>query len=218
MAATTDRPGDTGTPDWDPERLLDTPLGHELAELARRILGPGPASAQAVRNALTEPPHSRLEAIARTAIACRQSEGESVGPTTVRPGSLSDAVAAEIERANAALANRQREALVLRELPRLSYHQIGRVMDLEVAAVALLLARARLQLREELRGPYPHEGELCAERERALRILARRQDSEPLEADDDAWIFAHMAECPGCERAHAVMLEASFRYRAWVRR
>jgi hypothetical protein len=217
MAATTDRSGDTGSPDWDPERLLDTPVGQELQELARRILGPGPAAGQAVRAALAQPLNSRLAAITRTAIECRHRDGGSVGPSPLRVGSLSEAVAAELERANAALPNRQREALALRELSRLSHAQIGRVMELEIAAVALLLARSRVGLREALRGVFAREGAPCIERDRALRILARRHDSEPVDAVDDEWIFDHMGECPGCERAHAVMLEASFRYRAWAR-
>jgi hypothetical protein len=218
MGATIDRSGDTGTPDWDPELLLDTPLGHELRELARRIAGPGPPAAQAVRAALEEPLASRLEAIARTAMESRRRAGGPVSALPVRGRSLSAAVAAELEVANATLPQPQREALALRELPRLSYRQIGQVLGMEGPAVALLLARARLALREALRGPYPHEVAACSERDRALRILAARQDSEPLDGVDDVWIFTHMAQCPGCERAHLMMLEASFRYRAWVRR
>jgi hypothetical protein len=126
-------------------------------------------------------------------------------------------VATEIERANAALPNRQREALALRELSRLSYAQIARVMDLETPAVGPLLARARLGLRQELRGASRREPAPCAERERALATLTRRLDSEPRDEVDDAWIFPHMGACPACERAHAMMLEASFRYRAWLR-
>jgi hypothetical protein len=117
------------------------------------------------------------------------------------------------------LAPRQREALALRELLRLSYEQIAELMALEPPAVASLLARARLSLRDELRGPYTAVGEApCTESERALRVLARRQDSEPLSEADDNWIFDHMGVCPACQRAHAMMLEASIRYRAWVRR
>ncbi len=217
MAATTDRPGDTGSPEWDPERLLDTPVGRELQQLARRILGPGAAATQAVREALAQPSSSRLQAITKTAIECRNRDRDPVESAPRAAGSLAEAVAAEVERANAMLAGRQREALALRGLTRLSHDEIAGVMGLEPRAVALLLARARIQLREQLRGPYPRGEAACADRDRALRILARRQDSEPLDEVDDGWIFPHLAECPGCERAHAVMLEAAFRYRAWVR-
>jgi hypothetical protein len=210
MAATIDRPGDAGSPEWKAEHLLDTPLGHEL--------GPGPPAAQAVRAALKEPSSSRLEVIGRTAVECRRRAGPPVSPPQRQARSLSEALSAELELANAALALPQREGLVLRELPRLSYRQIGQVMDLEVPAVALLLARARLALRETLRGPYPHAAAVCGEQERALSILAARQDSEPIAGVDDGWIFTHLAQCPGCERAHLMMLEAAFRYRAWIRR
>jgi hypothetical protein len=218
MAATTDRSGDAGSPDWDPERLLDTPVGRELQALARRILGPGPAAGQAVGAALARPLSSRLEAIGRVAAECRNRDGASVGLSSLHTGSLTETVAAEVERATAVLPSRQREVLALRELSRLSHDELASVMALEPPAVALLLARARVALRDELRGRYGREATPCAERARALRILARRQDSESLEVADTTWIFAHMGECPGCERAHAMMLEASFRYRAWVRR
>jgi hypothetical protein len=214
---TRDSTGNAGASGWDPERMLDTPLGHELRELARRILGPGPAAADAATAALREPFADRLDAVSRTAIECRRRDGEAVELGPLRSGSLAEAVSAEVARANAALPSRQREALALRELLRLSYAQIGTVMGLEAPAVASLLARARLNLREALRGPYAHEEPPCVEREHALRVFARRQDSEPLGEADDAWIFAHMAECAGCERAHAVMLEGSVRYRAWIR-
>ena len=45
------------------------------------------------------------------------------------------------------LNERQREVLALRELLRLSYDQIAYVLAIEPAAVAPLLARARLRLR-----------------------------------------------------------------------
>jgi DNA-directed RNA polymerase specialized sigma24 family protein len=217
MAATTDNAGGYGASGWDPERLLDTPLGHELRHLARRILGPGPAAQEAAAAALAHPPADRIEAIANTAVECRRRHGASTPLMPPRTNSLAEAVTAELSIANASLPQREREALALRELLRLSYAQIGRVTGLEPAAVAALLAAARLHLREALRGPYRDEEAACPDRERALTVLARRQDSEPLEESDTAWLFAHMSECPGCERAHALMLEAAVRYRAWGR-
>jgi hypothetical protein len=105
--------------------------------------------------------------------------------------------------------------MALRELLRLSYSQTARVMAIDPASVASLLARARLLLRAELRG-----GELpavCEHRERALRILARRQDSEAIGKADDSWMRTHLAECSECVQDHAAMLEASACYRAWPR-
>jgi hypothetical protein len=53
--------------DWDPARALGTPLGQELHELTRRILGPGPAATEAATAALATPPTTRLQAIGRAA-------------------------------------------------------------------------------------------------------------------------------------------------------
>src|SRR5947209_8429582 len=77
-------------------------------------------------------------------------------PPPARPapgaaGDLAGNVAAEMAYANARLPERQREALALRELLRLSYADIAIVMGIEAAAVAPLLARARLRLRAERR-------------------------------------------------------------------
>ena len=61
-------------------------------------------------------------------------------------------MARELARATARLPQRQREALALRELLGLGYGDIGRLIGIDPAAVAPLLARARLRLRSELRG------------------------------------------------------------------
>ena len=118
--------------------------------------------------------------------------------------------------ATSRLPERHREALALRESLRLSHGQIAQAMGIEPAAVAPLLGRARLQLRAERRGgAIDASGPPCGERERAWRLLALRQDSEPLGADDDAWLHGHLDGCEDCRRAHAAMLEASACYRAW---
>lgn len=129
---------------------------------------------------------------------------------------LAAAVARELAASTARLPERQREALALRELLALSYQQISQVMGIETTAVAPLLAQSRLRLRAERRGVSAADAD-CQDRERALRLLACRQDSEALSADDDAWVLAHMAGCVACETAHAAMLEASVCYRAWPR-
>jgi hypothetical protein len=116
--------------------------------------------------------------------------------------------------ATAGLPERHREALALRESLRLSHDQLAKVMGIDPAAVAPLLARARLALREQRRG-VPSGSGTCGDRDRALRSLARRQDSEPLTGDDDEWLLAHLGTCEECNRAHAAMIEASACYRAW---
>ena len=121
-------------------------------------------------------------------------------------------MAAEVELATSKLPERQREALALRESLRLSHDQIAGAMGVDVAAVALLLARARLRLREERRQAAAVLAQ-CPDRDRSLRALARRQDSEPLTGDDDEWLLAHLGGCVECDQAHAAMIEASVCYR-----
>jgi hypothetical protein len=197
-------------------------LSDEVRALCRRVLGAGAAADGAAEAALAGGETERIALLASAARECRSrvdgarpaaATGGPAESAGVAPATLTEAVAAELAVANASLAERQREALALRELLRLSYEQIGAVMELEPAAVAALLARARLTLRSALRGTELDGG--CEQRDRALRILARRQDSEPLGAEDDDWIREHLNGCPACERAHAAMLEASVCYRAW---
>ena len=193
----------------------------EVLELCRRVLGDGDEAEQAAAAARAEHTNDRIALLAAAARACRErtetENGRSaLGPPPDAPGTLADAVAQELASATARLPERQREALALRELLRLSYEQIARVMGLETAAVAPLLARARLRLRAERRGSVGASANAtCAEHERSLRILACRQDSEPLSHDDDEWVLAHLAGCSECATAHAAMLEASVCYRAW---
>ena len=122
----------------------------------------------------------------------------------------------ELAVATARLPERQREALALRELLALSYEQIAAVMGLDPAAVAPLLARARLRLRAELRGAAPEPRQRCARSTTGRCALAtprRTASRSPLEDDD--WLLDISAGCAECETAHAAMLEASVCYRAW---
>ena len=130
------------------------------------------------------------------------------------PDGLAANVARELRAALGELPERQREALALRELLRLSHAQIASVMRIDPAAVAPLIARSRLRLRAERRG-LAAEQPSCPDRDRALRVLVRRQDSEPLSAADDTWVIDHISACAECARAHAAMVEASACYRAW---
>jgi hypothetical protein len=122
-------------------------------------------------------------------------------------GRLAAAVERELKTAIMRLPERQRLALTLRELRRLSHDQIARAIGIDAAAVAALLARARLRLRHELRGSGP--GESCPDRDRALRAMARRQDGERLEPEEDGWLLDHLVDCEECDQAHAAMLEAT---------
>jgi hypothetical protein len=154
----------------------------------------------------------RADGVADARTAAGASNGNAGGGNAA--AGLAEAVDAEMAAATAGLPERHREALALRESLRLSHDQLAKVMGIDPAAVAPLLARARLALREQRRG-VPSGSGTCGDRDRALRSLARRQDSEPLTGDDDEWLLAHLGTCEECNRAHAAMIEASACYRAW---
>jgi hypothetical protein len=197
----------------------------EVREFCTRVLGPGASAEQAAREAIEGGATERVEVLAAAAQACRArgDAAEQLTPTigpeeptpTIGPedgeDTLRGAVLRELALATAKLPERQREALALRDLLRLSHEQVSRVMGIEEAAVAPLLARARLALRALRRGT-PEPRAVCPERERGLRVLARRQDSESLSAEDDAWLNEHLGSCEYCNQVHGAMLEASVCY------
>ena len=83
---------------------------------------------------------------------------------------LLEASQEEIRRANAELPERQREVLALRELEELSYDEIAEIMDMNRNSVAQLISRARINLRDALRGTALATVALSTEDcERALR-------------------------------------------------
>jgi hypothetical protein len=128
---------------------------------------------------------------------------------------LAETAAAEVGAAVAALDQRQRTVLELRDSRGCSHAEIARELALDETSAAVLLARARLALRERLRGSGAETGP-CADADRALASLARRQDGEALQAPEIDWLYAHLRECAGCRQAHAAMLEAALRYRTWA--
>jgi len=130
------------------------------------------------------------------------------------PEELAGAVARELAAATARLPGSQSEALALRELIGLPYDELAGVMSVDPEAVPVMLARARIGLRAELRG-NPGPAPDCPEHERALRTIALRQDGQAVSAADDDWLIEHLGHCRGCGRAHSSMLEASACYRAW---
>lgn len=124
----------------------------------------------------------------------------------------------EIAAANARLPERQREALALRELEEMSYDEIAAVMGMNRNSVAQLISRARISLRDELRGTALASVAVSSpECERALPLIAARDDGQ-LAADtaDAAWLASHMSRCHTCQVASEAMQEAGVSYRAWV--
>lgn len=196
------------------------PSVDEVLEFCRRVLVSGAAAEVVAAQTQANSADERLARLAQASRACRERDEAASAPdgpaaATSAPGGLTEAVTRELTAANARLPERHREALVLRELLALSHDQIAAVTGVEATAVAPLLARARLCLRTELRGAMPAPQTPCAERDRSLRLLARRQDGESISDADEAWLLNHMGECPECERLHAAMLEAMVCYRAW---
>ena len=90
---------------------------------------------------------------------------------------LLDARQEEIRAANSTLPERQREALALKELEELSYDEIAAVMGMNRNSVAQLISRARINLRDALRGSaLASIAAASPECERALALVAARQD------------------------------------------
>lgn len=190
-------------------------MSGELDAFCARVLGDTPAAAE-VAMAARRAGGDRIDGLAMAARLCRDQPDVPLAGAPPEPGgSLAANVRAEMAHANASLPERQREALALRELLGLSYADIASVMAIEAASVAALLARARLRLRAARRGVEVVGTDACPDADRALRILARRHDSEPLAAEDEDWLHEHLAGCRSCEMAHGAMLEASSCYRAW---
>jgi RNA polymerase sigma-70 factor (ECF subfamily) len=121
----------------------------------------------------------------------------------------------DVRAANAALPERQREVLALREVELLSYEEIGELMDLNRNAVAQLISRARLKLGELLRGSaLASVGPSSPECERALPLLALLQDAQDGAPGELDWVHAHLAGCETCRLSRAAMEEAGVSYRA----
>ena len=128
---------------------------------------------------------------------------------------LLDARQEEIRAANAGLPERQREALALKELEELSYDEIAAIMGMNRNSVAQLISRARINLRDALRGSaLASIAAATPECERALALMAARQDDQPIE--DAAWLDLHARDCETCRLSREAMDEAGLSYRSWI--
>ena len=130
-------------------------------------------------------------------------------------GALLKATREEVRAANAKLPARQREVLALREIELLSYDDIGEIVGLKRNAVAQLISRARIKLREHLRGSaLASVSASSPDCERALPLLTTLQDGEGAGAGELDWVRAHLAGCDTCRLSSAAMQEAGVSYRA----
>ena len=121
----------------------------------------------------------------------------------------------EVRQASLRLPERQRNALELREGKGLSYEQIAATLGTGSGSVAQLLERARINLYDELRGTaLASVAAPSAECERALPLIAARQDRELASSSDDAaWLDAHLSGCDRCRLAAEQMSDASALFR-----
>ncbi len=94
-------------------------------------------------------------------------------------GRLLDAQQEEIRAANERLPERHREVLALYELEEMSYDDIAEIMDMNRNSVAQLISRARIKLRDELRGTAMAAiATSTVECERALPLIAIQDDGQ----------------------------------------
>ncbi|MBA3300999.1 MAG: sigma-70 family RNA polymerase sigma factor, partial [Thermoleophilaceae bacterium] len=123
----------------------------------------------------------------------------------------------EIRAANERLPERQREVLVMRELEEMSYDEIAAVMDMNSNSVAQLISRARLKLRDEVRGTALASIAVSSpECERALPLIAMRHDRQLKDPADAEWLDAHITDCDTCRASREAMEEAGASYRMWA--
>jgi RNA polymerase sigma factor (sigma-70 family) len=124
----------------------------------------------------------------------------------------------EIRVANLTLPERQREVLAMRELEDLSYDEIAELMDMNRNSVAQLISRARINLRDALRGTaLASIAASSPECERALPLIALEQDGQLDEDSNDAgWLEEHLMHCHTCRLGRDAMQEAGISYRAWA--
>src|ERR687895_1996107 len=131
---------------------------------------------------------------------------------------LLEALNEEIQVANLTLPERQREVLALRELEELSYDEIAELMDMNRNSVAQLISRARINLRDALRGTaLASIAASSPDCEGALPLIALEQDRQLDEDSNDAgWLGEHLMHCHSGRLGRDAMQEAGVSYRAWA--
>jgi RNA polymerase sigma-70 factor (ECF subfamily) len=149
----------------------------------------------------------------------RPVTGDEGGDIFVDPerAALLGSLQESVQSANARLPERQREVLALRELEDMSYDEIAEILQMNRNSVAQLISRARIKLRDELRGSaLASVAASSAECERALPLIAMRQDGQLKDPADREWLVSHLVDCPTCKVGVDAMEEAGLSYRAWL--
>ncbi len=122
---------------------------------------------------------------------------------------------ADVRSAHDRLSPRQRMVLSLREVEERSYADIGTVLGMNENAVAQLLSRARIRLREELRIEQVDASRLPEECRQRLPTLSAYMDGQLRGAKRDE-LERHVEDCEHCRRVLAAFGDASHRYRAFL--
>lgn len=206
-----------GTPDDAAEATQET-----FMRLLRRLPALEGRDVNFVAYALTTARNACYDTIAarrRVEPVAEQIEASSSEPGEIaidpERAALLASAREDVRVANARLPERQREVLALRELEQMSYEQIGEVVNLNGNAVAQLISRARIRLREELRGGALQSiATSSPDCERALGLMARLQDTQRSTAEERDWLHRHLSSCETCGCSCAAMQEAGVSYRA----
>ena len=191
--------------------------GSEVYAFCHRLLGAAEPAADATQDAFlataelaAEPgydPADFRETLLRTARVASLELLGSRGGAGRAGGTLS--------AATMRLRPQQRAALALVGLAGLGYAATARILEVHPGAVAPLLARARLRLRDEMHGTAAAAAAVQSpDCEEALPLLAAAADGE-LDATEAGWLRDHVAGCESCPRTQAAMGEAAATYAAW---
>ena len=131
---------------------------------------------------------------------------------------LLEARTGEIREANLTLPERQREALALKELEGLSYDEIAEIMGMNRNSVAQLISRARIGLRDALRGTaLASIAASSPDCDRAAPLLSALGDGQLRDDSPEAeWLGDHLVRCDSCPLRRDAMQEAGVSYRAWL--
>src|SRR3954471_15050358 len=193
-----------------------------LPKLAGRELNFGAYLFTAARNASYDiiGPRKRAEPVEDVGdVGGRPMSGDERGDALADPerAAMLGTLQEQVRSANGRLPERQREVLALRELEELSYDEIAGIMDMNRNSVAQLISRARINLRDELRGSaLTAIATSSPDCERALPLISMRQDGQLRDEGDRAWLAEHLAGCDTCKVSVESVEEAGVSYRAWA--
>jgi hypothetical protein len=189
-----------------------SPSLDDVFNFCLRVLGSRDAAATATRAAFLEAPAeprtTLLAAARQESVKLIESAGEDVAAVSSP---------LPVREANARLDARFREVLALRELVGCSYEEIEVVVGADRETVAGLLWRARLELRDELKGTgLASIAPVADSCRRSLALIAMDWDDELQDVEERDWLQRHLRTCGKCRLSQEAAREASATYRAWL--